>query len=79
MEAGWYEVDETGHVPGVAAELPLDHRVLLDASGNIGAIVPGENMPAIEQAIAEMPPVEPSPGVESAPDNDAAETPGQGE
>ncbi len=42
IEAGWYEVDENGHVPYVAAELPPGHQVLLDAAGNIGAIAPVE-------------------------------------
>jgi hypothetical protein len=37
---GWYEVDESGHIPFVAAELPRGHRVYLDAAGNIGAIEP---------------------------------------
>ncbi len=37
---GWYTVDETGHIPFVAAELPQGHRVYLDAAGNIGAIEP---------------------------------------
>ena len=78
IEAGWYPVDETGHVPYVAAELPLGHEVYLDASGNIGAIVPLEQVAPLEATIAEMQPVEPSPGVQSAPDNDAAETPAQG-
>lgn len=34
----WHTVDEAGHIPGVAAELPPGARVLLDAAGNIGAI-----------------------------------------
>ena len=65
IEAGWYPVDETGHVPYVAAELPLGHEVYLDASGNMGG------MRLIEQASSSL--------VEAiAPDNDAAETPAQG-
>ena len=52
IEPGWYEVDESGHVPYVAAELPPGHQVLLDAAGNIGAIVPVE-APQSERAASE--------------------------
>lgn len=47
QEDTWLTVDETGHVPGMAAELPHGHKVLLDAAGNIMAIAPGENVAAI--------------------------------
>lgn len=45
QEDTWLTVDDTGHVPGVAAELPQGHKVLLDAAGNIMAIVPIEDVP----------------------------------
>jgi hypothetical protein len=50
QEDNWLTVDDTGHVPGVAAELPHGHKVLLDAAGNIMAIVSGEDV------VAEMKP-----------------------
>ena len=31
----WFDVDETGHVPGVAAELPQGYQVLLDGQGQL--------------------------------------------
>lgn len=65
IEAGWYEVDESGHVPYVAAELPPGHRVLLDAAGNIGAIVPIEVQEEPVSSEGEMQDEAP-PGVEEA-------------
>jgi hypothetical protein len=53
-EDNWLVVDDTGHVPGVAAELPHGHTVLLDAAGNIMAIVPVEDVPALEEVVAEQ-------------------------
>lgn len=38
-EQRWLIVDASGHVPGVAAELPVGHQVLLDAARNIAAIL----------------------------------------
>ncbi len=57
IEPGWYDVDDTGHVPYVAAEMPRNHTIYLDASGNIGAIVALERETPLDE--------------ESAPDNDA--------
>lgn len=75
MSEGWYEVDETGHVPYVAAELPAGHKVYLDASHNIGAIVLIEQVPALDEAIAAQQESAPGPGGDApieqgnAPDN----------
>ena len=56
----WFDVDDTGHVPGVAAELPQGYQVLLDGQGQIcdmrpipepvTTVQPLESMPAQEQA-----------------------------
>ena len=59
----WIDVDDTGHVPGVAAELPRGYQVLLDGQGQIcdmrpipsqpepvTTVQPLESMPAQEQA-----------------------------
>ena len=56
----WFDVDKTGHVPGVAAELPQGYQVLLDGQGQIcdmrpvpepvTTVQPLESMPAQEQA-----------------------------
>lgn len=56
----WFDVDETGHVPGVAAELPQGYQVLLDGQGQIcdmrpaTTVQPLESMPEQEQASQEQ-------------------------
>ena len=62
----WYDVDDTGHVPGVAAELPQGYQVLLDGQGHICDMRPAplpvqsaqplESMPAQEQASVDIQP-----------------------
>jgi hypothetical protein len=54
---GWYPVDESGHIPFVAAELPRGYRVYLDAAGNIGAMEPlAAAMQQQEEPIEQAPP-----------------------
>ena len=65
----WFDVDDTGHVPGVAAELPHGYQVLLDGQGHIcdmrpikgyvepvTTVQPVESMPAQEQASVDTQP-----------------------
>lgn len=62
----WFYVDDTGHIPGVAAELPQGHQVLLDGQGQIcdmrpaplpvTTVQPVESMPEQEQASVDTQP-----------------------
>src|SRR5579864_8347431 len=54
----WFDVDDTGHVPGVAAELPRGYQVLLDGQGYISDMRPiaGYVEPAPEPVTTAQPP-----------------------